>query len=95
MYIRARGYCQRCGMRDKKKFQTSHIFSRRYHSLRWDPVNALCLCASCHFYVTFSPIEHTELVKELYGKAKYEALKGRKEAVIKGRTPAQIKEAWT
>jgi 5-methylcytosine-specific restriction endonuclease McrA len=41
--------CVRC--RDTKRgIQWAHIFSRRHKNLRWEPDNALTLCAGCHIF---------------------------------------------
>ena len=39
--------CQRC-LREFKVLQTCHIFSRKYYSTRFDPLNAIVLDFSCH-----------------------------------------------
>lgn len=53
--VRARGHCELAG-RDAVSclgnLQTAHIFSRRYHAIRWDEDNALCLCAAHHTFYT-------------------------------------------
>jgi len=83
----------RCGK--TQNLQTSHVFSRRHMSVRWEPLNATCLDAGCHWRFTLNPIEHTEFIMKLLGPQKFAALKGRKDTIIKGLTPAQIKESWT
>ena len=39
--------CQMC-LKETKTLQCCHIFSRRFYSTRFDPLNAVCLCYSCH-----------------------------------------------
>ncbi len=41
------GACAKCGL--VKPLQWCHFTSRRIHSLRWEPDNAVCLCAGCHY----------------------------------------------
>lgn len=41
--------CQRCGD-PKKAVQWCHIISRRHLCTRWEPDNALALCAGCHMF---------------------------------------------
>lgn len=41
--------CQRCGVTGKK-MDTSHIIPREYLNTRYEPLNAICLCVSCHKY---------------------------------------------
>ncbi len=63
------GYaCVRCGKecvcveedRGVKRYhglQWAHIISRRYKSVRWDPLNSICLCAGCHLWWHHRPTE--------------------------------------
>lgn len=62
--------CQRC----KKDYtdrpqglQCSHFISRGHWSVRYDPKNALSLCAYCHNYVEGFPTHHTALWAEIHG----------------------------
>lgn len=67
------GYaCQKCGWRcelvtlspkgkiQAGKLQWCHIFSRQYHSVRWDPDNSLALCSGCHLWQHHNPTLSTE-----------------------------------
>lgn len=71
-FIRRRGKCQRCSKTNN--LQCAHIYSRRYKSIRWNPLNALCLCASCHFWAHNNPLEFGEFVHDTIG-LEYEDLK--------------------
>jgi hypothetical protein len=46
--VRSVGRCERCG--GTSGLQASHIVSRVVKSLRWNPLNAICLCAKCHIF---------------------------------------------
>lgn len=55
--------CQGCGVAFREDgplpahaFQCAHGFSRRYHSTRWDPLNAWTLCRGCHVRWTHDPL---------------------------------------
>ena len=72
-FIRSAGKCQRCS--STEHLQTSHIFSRTYRSVRWDCMNAFCLCAKCHWYFHLNPIEHAEFAKFMLGEKQYEDLR--------------------
>lgn len=62
--IRSIGLCERCGKSGNVvQLQTAHIYSRRYLNLRHDPLNALCLCASCHHWAHDNPILFTKFVE--------------------------------
>ena len=72
-YIRSQGVCEWCSKRET--LQTAHIFSRRYLVTRWEPINALCLCAGCHRKAHDKPVEFVEWVKEYLGEDIYNELR--------------------
>lgn len=53
--VRSRGACEKCG--SQNNLQWAHMISRSDTTLRWDPLNALCLCDSCHKWQHKNPIE--------------------------------------
>ena len=62
--------CQRCekDYSDKPQgLQCSHFISRGHWSVRYDPKNALSLCAYCHNYCEGFPTHHTALWREIHG----------------------------
>lgn len=61
------GKCRRCG--SERRLQWCHIYSRRYPSLRWDPDNALCLCAGCHLWQHHNPLDSSAWVEQAIGPA--------------------------
>ena len=73
--VRARGQCAKCGEKRYEKLETSHIFSRKYRSLRWNLLNLVCLCKSCHFWAHANPILWGEFVRGYLGEVNYETLK--------------------
>lgn len=46
--------------------QCAHVIGRRYRSVRWDPDNAVPLCAGAHLYFTSRPEEWRQFIEELY-----------------------------
>jgi len=71
------GYaCQKCGWKCTEvtyspsgkvqagKLQWCHVFSRRYHSVRWDPDNSLALCSGCHLWQHQNPTLASEWYAE-------------------------------
>lgn len=74
-YIRSNGKCEWCGKQDDGTLQTSHIFSRRFLVTRWEPINANCLCAKCHWRWHQKPVEGVEWVKEYLGEDIYNELR--------------------
>lgn len=45
--------CIRCG--SIGNLQWAHVLSRRHKSMRWNPDNAMCLCAGCHLHWHHEP----------------------------------------
>ncbi len=55
--------------------QWAHLFSRRYHAVRWNLLNCACLCRGCHFKFGMRPIEWDEWMREALGLPAYEELR--------------------
>lgn len=90
-YIRNRDRkCCKCGS-STKQLQCAHIIGRRNLRLRYDPQNALTLCAGCHFWWHENPFDSTEWYKETYpndwdylSKARNEVEKPDYQEIIRG-----------
>ena len=80
--VRARGFCERCGTRDKA-LQAAHIIPRRYSVTRCDPSAAWALCAGCHLRTTEHADEHMALVADTIGLDRFWELKRAAEAGVK------------
>jgi hypothetical protein len=66
--VREKRYCEKCGRNDIK-LDCAHIIPRGNKTLRWDLINALCLCHRCHrFWAHMNPIDFTEWYKTKYPK---------------------------
>jgi len=60
-YIRKRDkVCQKCGREYPYQLHCSHIITRSNLRLRFDPQNAVTLCASCHMWWHANPTESGE-----------------------------------
>ena len=79
--IRSRGKCQKCGKTET--LQACHIFSRNQRTVRWNPLNGLCLCAGCHFHSHQNPILFTQFVEKLLGDIRFNLLLKRAREVRK------------
>src|SRR3990167_9064041 len=90
--VRARGKCDRCNGR--KWLQTSHIYSRRYLSIRWHPFNLNCFDASCHWWYGQNPIDGVEWVKTWLGEKKFAELKRLRNQLGKSLTVEEVKSWW-
>jgi hypothetical protein len=64
--VRSRGYCQAAVLDEINcggPLQTAHIEGRRCLNLRWEELNALCLCAGHHRWYTDQPIAWATLIQ--------------------------------
>lgn len=65
LLIRSVGSCQNCG--SIENLQCAHIVSRSNKTLRWNPLNAVCLCLRCHIFKFHrSPLEFVEWLEKRY-----------------------------
>jgi len=67
-----------------KQLQACHFFSRRHHSVRYDPDNLVGCCFGCHQYLDSHPEEKIEFFKNRLGEQAFDMLKNRI------RTPARF-----
>ena len=79
LITRSKGRCVKCGEQRYQQLQCCHIYSRTYKSVRWDLLNLLCMCASCHRWGHNNPCLFTEFVQTYLGAEQYEELKARAE----------------
>lgn len=81
--------CARCGRefpdRKGQDAHCSHFISRKFHSLRWWPHNAVLLCATCHAIVTDDPHEHSTLMQKILGSELLGWLLRRKHQIVRYR----------
>jgi 5-methylcytosine-specific restriction endonuclease McrA len=68
VYVRVRdGMCQAEG-EHQGGLQCAHLIPRRYLAVRWDPKNAVALCAGHHTFFTHRPLEWEGWVNARLGK---------------------------
>ena len=57
--------CKSCGRGQQQAvMQCAHIVSRRYRAVRWNALNAVCLCSACHVGYTHDPIGWEDWVED-------------------------------
>lgn len=88
--IRSVGQCQRCSKSSGIQLQCAHIYSRKYTSIRFDPFNAVCLCAGCHFWAHQNPLEFIEFIQNSF-EGRLEYLREARKLLIK-RKPKEWQE---
>lgn len=88
--VRSRGRCENCG--GTTHLQTAHIIGRRYAATRTDELNAFCLDAKCHMRFTEHPDEWMEFIDRTIGRAEYDRLKAKAQAVTKTNDAFWIEE---
>jgi len=67
--IREKGFCERCGSR-VNKLNHAHVIGRANKALRYDILNAMCLCVHCHFWWHENPTESGLWFAEKYPERK-------------------------
>jgi len=75
------------GTRRFAGIQLAHVRTRRYKSIRWDPANAMTLCAGCHAYKWHAPppgFDPLEWFRGLF-PGRLEAIDARLQANIRSR----------
>lgn len=73
--------CEKCGKQGR--METSHVFSRRHRTIRWDALNANCLCHGCHRKWHESPLESYKWFCSEFGEWRYEVLKEKRDSKVK------------
>lgn len=63
--VKLQGKCEWCGS-TTGQLQCAHIIGRVNHTLRFDPMNVLCLCANCHRKAHTYPMEFSNWVLNKY-----------------------------
>lgn len=69
--------CCKCGKqydKSSKGFHCSHIFSRRYNQIRYDKLNAVAMCYSCHNWYSGEPVKSGVWAINYLGDAAIEIL---------------------
>lgn len=74
--------CEHCHRGDGR-MECAHIFGRRFKSVRWDTMNALCLCHACHRYFTENPVAFTRWLEETVGQGYLDILNEKRNQIFK------------
>lgn len=90
--------CQRCGKYypegSRQGLHCSHIFSRRHRSTRWEPLNAVAHCFSCHQYLGGNPVLFNDWARDYLGNETVDMLTEKHRVIIK-LTEADKRDMYT
>jgi hypothetical protein len=70
LLVREVGHCEAVGPHSGN-LQCAHGFSRRYKNVRYNRLNAFCLCAGHHTFYTHRPLEWDDWFLERVGYEVY------------------------
>ncbi len=78
-------HCSKVGgkSKDLPQIDCAHIYGRRFKSVRWDAMNALCLCHTCHREFTESPLDFEVWLKSYLGHGYLEILNEKRNQILK------------
>jgi HNH endonuclease len=74
--------CEHCKRTDGK-MECAHIYGRRAKSVRWDTLNVLCLCHTCHRYFTANPLDFDVWLKRYLGQGYLDILNEKRRKLFK------------
>ena len=81
--------CEHCGVQGGKKggdlpqIECCHIYGRRHAATRWDTLNALAMCHSCHRSFTECPVAFTRFLEEYVGAGYLQILNEKRNGIFK------------
>lgn len=87
--VRARAdyTCEHCSVYipegERQACHCAHIHGRKHQSTRYDPMNAVCLCAKCHYWFTDHPTEFTYWLHEYLGEGHMDILREKARGIKK------------
>jgi hypothetical protein len=81
--------CEHCNISGGKRnsglpnMELAHIYGRRHKSIRWDTLNGLCLCSTCHQMFTESPVTFTRWLEGYVGTGYLDILTEKRNTIFK------------
>ena len=73
--------CEWCGK--SGRMEASHVFSRRHRTIRWDKLNANCLCSGCHRKWHESPLNAFSWFEGVFGEGRIQILREKMNSRVK------------
>jgi len=82
-YRMSRNYtCEHCGLVGGHT-EAAHIYGRSNKSTRWDTLNILCLCHTCHRTFTANPLDFETWLKGYVGNGYLDILNEKRQRIQK------------
>jgi len=79
--------CQCCGRYypegSRQGLHCSHFYSRRHRATRWEPLNAVAHCFSCHQHLGGNPITFNQWVRNYRGDSVIDMLEKKHREIVK------------
>jgi hypothetical protein len=80
--VRARDrHCLYCG--NQQSNECAHIVGRRNKAVRWDMMNAVCLCHHHHRHFTENPLAFNDWLRMILGEAHLDILREKSQHIFK------------
>jgi hypothetical protein len=83
---RAGWKCEKCDKQHEENsmgLHCSHIFSRRFRTIRWAGDNAQALCYGCHSWYGGNPADSGKWIEDLLGEGHIELLREKRDSMVK------------
>jgi len=74
--------CEHCG-KSGGHTEAAHIYGRANKSVRWDTLNILCLCHTCHRTFTANPLDFENWLKGYVGSGYLDILNEKRQRIQK------------
>ena len=74
--------CEHCA-NTERQMHMAHIYGRRAKSVRWDTMNGLCLCSTCHMDFTANPLDFEAWLREYVGQGYMDILNEKRNRIFK------------
>jgi len=76
-------HCKRTQFDGYPKMELAHIYGRANKSVRWDTLNGLCLCHTCHAKFTANPLDFEKWLRVYFGSGYMELLNEKRHQIQK------------
>lgn len=81
--------CENCGVQGGKKggdlpqIECCHIYGRRHSATRWDTLNCLAMCHTCHRTYTENPVAFTRFLEGYVGQGYLDIMNEKRQQIFR------------